>query len=451
MNTTTISLQCFEQKLSPASLEWRAGPTREKFLSFVLSNIDYQRKHSHPGAKMALGLPCIYISAAQLRHAYKDQQSRAKLQRVLLQYGLIKKDRSWVSQAIAKKAGVESHSDSWHFVDPEDTDTIELRYGGDFSQYGWHKACIMEMEGVQKDGLTFHGAWAVEAYSSGSLCWQDFIQVAIAARKFDSPTSSKDCRVFDAVTLCKKEFRDKCFGLHECLDIRGSASWTAPIALSIFNDNGRSDKELFNWAYDMEQGCVRDPYKLYYNAAIDRDPHTTALGKLKWDDKKRKRIKDEVNCLENYSQEKIRSCKEAYDAFFKDPHNPRKYLQRGKWVLLAGIQKADKPLYNTIFLTKQKNLHNGFYRLSTAGEKIIMSFAMDVLRKQGYKVYRVHDALWTSDAALDNRTVEGLLGKALQLFLKQRQFNPYGRDGIRALATRYLTEDEINHTKEAIQ
>ena len=447
--------------MQPALLFWRAGSTREKMRSIVLSLLAMQRgKDALTGSKAIMGLPGVPVSRSFLECILPNDDTLKKFTHWVEDTGLVKKDHSWVSASIAKDAHCEPHCDTWHVTEPDHPgkrDVVEVEYDEDAGHFGMCKKAIRLAEGTILFGdVAFHGAWAIDEYESGELPWHMLYEVAKIARNVLKEPKVKGCRTFDSITMAKKDLRERCFmdgngnGLCEKWDGCGFASVTGPLALGVFRDEGYKDTDLVKWAQNLEFGTPIDWYKRLYDAALkDIDPNTNAFGlHPEWTDSWRKKVKKDINCIENCNLSYVRGTREAYSGFFEDPKHP-KPSHRRQFILLKAVKKHYPQLWDAIVRTKESGVKDAYYRLHTMGEKMLIGFVMEKLDKLGFIVFRVHDALWSCDPRLNKEWLNRLIGNAIANFLSEQR-NVHGRDGIRELARKYLTPEEMSWVKEGL-
>lgn len=452
----------FVERVEEAALEWKAGSAREKFRATVYGLARAQREGGQKGLKDALGWSVITVSSKMIAGWYHDTKSQVKFRRVLTEYAIIVKDNSWMSAMLAKDQGKDPYSNSWHFTEPDFTGpSIEVEYDDNYGLFGFYKREIIKAEGRKVDGAnSFHGKWALDAYIDGKEGWEVFYEVGKAAHNVLKRESRKgpSCRTFDAVALCKKELRGKCFndGTHEMKevwDIAGAITITALVGSAALGvEHSIQNKHFITWADNLSVGSSPDPYERIWKTIYEIDPNTNAYGtKRKWTKAIRKTIKTDVQCVANCSIEYLKECERAYREFFTE----RKVKQnlRRQWLVWQAIKKCKKELADAIHLTKESRVKDGFYRLHTLGEKTMMEVLIEDFRKAGIVVHRVHDALWTSDerlTSLSEKSMGVLVGK---MFLKCFKGDPgWGRSGIeRMVARAKVTREEIAWVKEGVK
>lgn len=437
--------------LEEALLDWKAGSPREKARSISLGSIKAQREGGKKGLKNLHGKAVLPVSDRMIQAWYSDAASQKKFRNWVVKWGLVVKDRSWLNASLAKEDGKQPYCDSWHFTaDDFKGKMIEVEFDDNFGLFGIYKKAIIKAEGTQVDEAhSFHGKWAIDSYAEGKLAFCDFIEVGKAAHNCLKGKVKKgvSCRVFDAVALCKKELRSKCFsGMVEVFDIPGAVTFTAPLAMAAFGMTSFSDKDAIKWATDMALGASPDPYKRIWKAVYDIDPKTNAYGvNHKWMKAIRKTVKMDLQCVANCNLEYIADCKAAYEEFFTNHFILQN--KRRQWLLLHAIGEANKPLLDAIDATKSSGVKDAFYRLHTFGEKMVMNVLVKELKKMGIIVHRVHDALWTAD----KRVSQELIGKVLLRFFSKCK-DGHGRKFILKMVTESgLTKAEAEWVWEGIK
>lgn len=441
----------FYMKRQQALLDWKPGAPRIKADSIILGLYKAQKECGKKGLKNLHGKVVVSVSDRMIQAWYPDPTSQKKFRNWVVKWGLVEKDRSWLNASLAKEDGKQPYCDSWHVTAGDcKGKMIEVEFDDNFGLFGIYKKAIIKAEGKQVDEAhSFHGMWAIDAYAEGKLTFCDFIEVGKAAHNCLKGKVKKgvSCRVFDAVALCKKELRSKCFsGMVEVFDIPGAVTFTAPLAMAAFGMTSFSDKDAINWATDLAFGASSDPYKRIWKAIYDIDPNTNAYGvDHKWTKAIRKTVKMDLQCVANCNLEYISECKEAYEGFFNN-HCVQQNKRR-QWLLLNAIFKANKPLLDAIAATKKSGIKDAFYRLHTFGEKMVMNVIIKELKKMGIVVHRVHDALWTSD----KRVTQELIGKVLLRFFSKCK-DGYGRKFILKMVTEAgMTKEEAEWVWEVIK
>lgn len=468
MKTISISIN-FNERLNEALLDWRSGASREKAKSIILGLLQLQRECGKMGQKNAFGQAVVSVSSRMISAFYGDYASQKKFRHWVIQHKLVLKDRSWLNQSLAKALNKEIRCDSWHITETKDGKRIEVQYEENFGLYGIYKRNIEQAQGKAVDAAHhFEGTWAIKDYNSGKLPWSDFIEVGKAAHnilkgkvKSDSPS----CRVFDAVSLCKKSLRGRCFvdaqgkESKEVFDIPGAITTTAPLGFSALlgKPSTYRDENLHTWAHNLSVGSASDPYKQIWKKIYEIDPNTNAYGTKKWTKAVRKTLKMDIQCVANCDLEYLMKCKKEYHKFFDNldiPDNGVYQNKRRQWLVWNAIRKANKPLAEAIMWCKASGVKDAFYRLHTMGEKILMNAIIADLKKMGITVHRVHDAIWTSDerlTSLNETQMQKLVGMIILKRLSKFK-DGYKRQGLVKMGMDSgITKEEIRWVMEGLE
>ena len=471
MNTIEVNQRWFEERLVPALNEWKKGSPREKAKSVILGLLKLQRECGKTGQKNALGQSVVSVSSRMISAFYRDYASQKKFTHWVTQFGLVLKDRSWLNSGLAKELHRETRCDCWHLTEPTRGKKLEVQYDDNFGLYGIYKRNIQEAQGQAVDEAHhFEGKWALKEYDAGKMPWVDFIEVGKAAHnvlKGQVKSGSPSCRVFDAVSMCKKALRGRCFvdakrnESQEVFDIPGAITTTAPLAFSAMGKSSYSDKDLHNWAYNLSTGAASDPYKQIWKRIYEIDPNTNAYGEShKWTKAVRKTLKMDIQCVCNCDLGYLMECKKEYHKFFDSmgiPDKDKPFIHQNKrrqWLVWHAIRKANKPLAEAILWCKASGIKDAFYRLHTCGEKILMNAIISDFKKMGITVHRVHDAIWTSDkrlTSLNEIQMQKLIGKMVLKRLSQFK-DGYKRKGIVKMGMDSgLTREEILWVVEGLK
>ena len=472
MKKIEVNKEWYETRLSPALLDWKAGVPREKAKGIVLGLLKLQRECGKTGQKNVLGQAVVSVSSRMVSAFYRDYASQKKFTHWVTKHGLVFKDRSWLNEGLAKELHRETRCDSWHITEPAfgKKKKVTVRYDDNYGIYGIYRKAILKAEGTKVDDAhCFHGEWAIDSYSDGNLPWSDFIEVGKAAHnviKGQAKTKGPSCRVFDAVSMCKKTLRGRCFTdadgneSKEVFDIPAAITFTAPLAMAAFGMSAFDDVELWNWAYDLSTGTSADPYKHIWRFVYDVDAKTNAYGAAqKWTKGVRKTVKMDLQCVSNCNLDYLRECKEEYHRFFANmgiPDTPRIHQnKRRQWLLYHAALKANKPFGTAVRATKVGGISDAFYRLHTFGEKMIMNLLIKEFKARGIVVHRVHDALWSADkrlTGLTDKQMDVVVGRIVMRFMQTVGRTPCGRRAIhKMLIESGITRKEAEWVWEGIK
>lgn len=453
----------FWEKLTLASLCWKPGLTREKFLNIILSLLVIQRESKKVGFKNAEGKTSITVSQRNISSWYKDIASQKKFRRVCQEYGIVVKDHSWVTRNFAESLNQEPRSNLWHITDPECLgEVIEVELDLDAGLFGIYKKEILKAHG-SKVNLTdeFSGSWAIDAYDKGEITFSDFIEVGKVAHnilKGQVKSEKPSCRIFDSVSLCKKTLREKVFinsvtkrGMKEVYDIPAAITITAPVGMTALDKGNFTDDEAFWWADSQEHGILSDPYELIFKKVLDLDKRDLYQSNRKWNKSARKILKIDLQIVVNCNSEYLKTCQRAYngEVYLKTNEYFSKVRQ---WVVWNAIQHTHKGFFEAVKKCKDSGISDAFYRLHTFGEKLIMDYAIGKLKDRGITVHRVHDALWTTDDSLLDKSeveVEKVIGKIIKVAFQNKNIKD------RKIATKKLassvSKNIINWVYEGIK
>ncbi len=404
----------WNDRLSKALLAWKPGRTRDKAKGIVLDLLRIQREAPERGHRYSKGDAVVPVSTVTVRSLYADNPSRIKFAKWVEECGLVKKDRSWVSVAFSKSSGQKTRCDGWHITEPDlyivTPETVRVEFDPDCGMYGRYKDAILRAEGRLVAGEVFHGAWAVDDYDTGRIEWREFAEVSKIANSIlkgrDGGKPKKvSCRVFDSIALSMKSIREKCFkdpktgcGMQEIFDIAGAITFTGPLGASAL-DGRRFRPPVEGWASGLADGTLQDPYKRVCEAVFDIDPHTTVFGRdPRWNKSIRKTVKTDMQVISNCDSAYLDKCERAYLDFLGSRKKGINY--RRQWLLWCALRRVNSRMYKTICQCKANGTKDSFYRVHTLGEKMVMSAILQFFRSNGYRVHRVHDALWTTDERL---------------------------------------------------
>ncbi len=438
-----VSKKWYEERLTPALLQWRAGAAREKAKSIILDLLKVQRECGKQGVKNLFGRPVVSVSSRMVSAWYRDYASQKKFIHWVESTGLVLKDRHWVNLDLAKEIGLEPCCDSWHVTEADFSGSkIEVRSNDTHGLFSIYKKAIDKAEGTKVDDAHFfHGRWAVDSYVAGKMSWTNFVEVGKAAHnviKGEAKTKGPSCRVFDAVSMCKKTLRGRCFTdadgneSKEVFDIPAAITFTAPLALAAFGLSGFADKDVCEWATALSTGATKDPYETSFQKALELDPKTNVFGTgKKWTKATRKKVKIDFQVVSNCDLDYMAKCDDAYNGYLDGNYNVSRNKRR-QWLIWHAIREANKPFADSIVATKTSGVKDAFYRLHTTGEKMIINVVIKELGKRGIVVHRVHDALWSADkrlTALTDKQIDALIGRTILQFLG----TPCDRLGIQKL------------------
>jgi len=466
-------------KLQDAKSEWnkRAG---EKFESIVLGLLKRQREGTSEGklkgTKNAIGLDVVPVSQGEVELIYSDHASQAKFRKLMSDYHLAIKDGSWVAPSLAHQLDTDPKCNTWHITEPDSTEgntsdeTIEVEFSdcyGVFKKFPQYRKSILEADGTPINNTTdiFQGIWAIKDYDNGDLKWYDFMAVGQVAEKVLNPPKQKDCRVYDAIALCKKELRPKCFinsitkiGMREFADIPAAITITARVGALGLGITSATDDDLIQWAKSLDAGTNEDPYEKIYNgiwkwdpkctAYRDFDPKKHAYGPKKDFQSIRKIVKLDLQYVCNNSGENLKRCAAIYYGKLKCKHGGEYQRARRCWALYKSLEVTYKPLWEVVNLCNRSGQKDAFYRIHTLGEKTIMDSVADEARKNGFSLHRVHDAFWTTDenliAIAERRNELKFMGRAISL-----QASKLATKG-KSLCQKYVPQELIDWVRGGI-
>ena len=396
-------------KVEDALRNWKTVQSREKFKSVLFGFLLVQRDKKRTGFKKLLGKSVVPVSDRVLREAYHDSSSRSKFRKLLSQYQLIEKDHSYISRELADRLFEEPRCSSWHITEPDyKGESIEVQFDLSLGCFGSYSKAIKEAEDMPVNETDiFKGKWAFDAYQNNEISFAEFMEVGKVASILLHGTKLKSqcsCRDYDAVTLCKKTLREKCFinketgkGMHEIFDISGAITFTAPLGSSALlpNEIQFNDSFLKQWSI-MQADSTYDPYLSFFKKMKELDTiRDFYLSNRKWTKSVRKSLKADVQVVVNCNLEYIESCRKAY-------HNEirldrREYFSKVRqWILWKSIRQVNKSFFHVALLCKYSGVKDAFYRVHTFGEKMIIEYLVKSLKGLGFTVHRVHDALWTT-------------------------------------------------------
>jgi hypothetical protein len=257
--------------------------------------------------------------------------------------------------------------------------------------------------------------------------------------------------------MCKKDLRSKCFlsqSGEECaeiFDIPGASTFTSILAAAALGYTSVTDKDVVRFANHLRNKDEVDPYEQIFNGIKAIDPHTNCY--RKWDKATRKTLKRDFVCAANCDLAYMWACRRSYNAFWdKEARVRAKPNKRRQWLVLKGIQKMNKDLFECVLRTKASECKGAFFRLHTMGEKMIMEALLKALTQAGFCVHRVHDALWTTDPrlkALSKEQMGKIVGDILFKIFDQKDYADYARSGINRLKA-CITKEEEEWVKEGM-
>lgn len=456
MKKICVSESWYRTVLIPFLDEFKAVSLKRKVCSAVLGMLEHQRTRGELGRKTLYDKYCIPVSKDDLTGLFSKWSTCKKFCHLSVEMGVVRKDGSWVSPSIAKKAGKEPYSNSWHVTEP-DTECkrhVEVEYDENLSLVGACLKDIRKAEGFDFNGDRFSGAWAIDGYIAGKVDWSDLVEVRKCARMLLRGAKPKNgepaFRTFDAFTQCRRDIRSKCFtskrfpGEHprEVFDLHGSFSFTSVLAAASLMGGTLPfrDRDLYEWADNLRDGSPSDPYRWVWSGMLDADPHTNCVGH-EWTDDVRDKVKKSVNVALNCDMAMIEKAYNAYHGFFKGERVSKQ--SRRLWLAFIGIKETNPALWEVMLRSKSAELHNAFYWLGVMGEKMVMDLLVTELEKAGYSVHRVHDAIWTSDPRLTGKaSFDKVVGRILVDFIKRVNPGLKGHDAIDALRNRCVSRED---------
>ena len=462
----TVNKRWYEEQLIPASMQWRAGNAREKFVGVVLSLLLVQRESKKTGIKKASSKTVIPVSERMLESIYLFNDSRKKFRRLVLEdFNLIVKDDSWISKSLADKFGYEPRCNTWHITEPDfKGEVIEIDFNPNTCNlYSTYKKKILETEGTKVNSTDeFRGVWAVDAYEKGELSYSDFIEVGKVASNIQKGKvigKEPSCRVFDAVSLCKKTLREKCFvnsstgvGMKEVYDISGAISITAPLALAVLNKGDYDDSNLYAWALNQSQGKKFDPYEKIFKSMLELDSRDPYKSNREWNSSVRKTLKMDVQCVLNSDEEYMTRSKLVHDKKIKV--NSKEYFRLSRqYLVFEAIKQVNKSLALGAEECRKNGIKGNFYRLHTLGEKVIIDTIVKVFKSNGATVHRVHDAIWTTDGRLvsaSENQVKMMIGMIFINFLEKKMDYNDSKKNIKKLSAS-VSQRTLDWVKEGLK
>lgn len=398
--------------------DWRRRDTREKLLQWFLSCVWMQERSNARGRKKALDLPVIEMGDNAISALLPKISSQTKFRRLVVEYGLVIKDRSWVAPNISSRDR-RRKCDAWHFVteDPGDNEMVTVSFDPHSAKFGPHMAMIRDIEKadgtVVGDGFVFRGDWIVEDWKAGRLSPEELKMAWMTAKCAGRAAKEDNFRVFDSISIASKKIRSSYFvdistgrTIHEAIDLNAASLVCAEIAAALvfgnagslrdFGDVARTDdSSVVRYAWRLIKGTERDAYREIWDAEHEIDPNSGVLAK-NWRDGVRKTTKGDLVMTVNYGMEEIAACRTAYLVNFRGGMRVR-HNRRRQWLCNRALKKTRPTAWASVQACRLTGDRGLFYRFFTLGEKMIMSAIREELHRMGIKGHRVHDAIWCSE------------------------------------------------------
>lgn len=416
--TIRISKKWNDEIFEPALSEWNKT-ARSKVKSFVLFLLNEQRESNLEGVKKAAKLPTVEVPTSLFASALKSPKTRVKLRQWIVDSGIAVKDDSWVSTGLSEQLHTPVRCNRWHITESEYSHkkTVEVEYvvGENIVRMAVER--IKDAEGLKVGEQTFTGQWAVDEFHAGSLSFSDLVKVGQVAKRAKNGPIVKVNRTYDAVALCPKNLRSKCFnGIKEVFDISAACTICAPLAASYLGWNVEFDEFKWDeWTANLQNGETADPYKEIWDR-MDKVPGA------KWTESTRKTVKRDLQVVLNGDLDVVYEMNSAYKGYEWDNYDARLYhCRKMQWSVYEAVRRINPDL--RMAADRCRGEKGEFFRLTTKGEKAIMETLVKELNARGIKAHRVHDALWSNDERLtDKTTARKLVGEILGRYSIRRLF-----------------------------
>lgn len=481
MIRTTKVLSAWNEHRLKAAAEFRYERDRRKFNAFLLDLVHVQEHPSsrykgwdgamEMGRRNCLGLKCVEVSTVLLYQRFSPTTVQ-KVKVLCRKYNLVRFDRSWIAGPLAKKLGCGKECQLWHVTALDEP--LDHKHHGRLVKVEWDDedgaigaACnaVLSAEGLKyADDCIFTGAQElVDAFHAGNIPWKRFmklVQACVAMRKGVRVKSG--CRVFDALTMLPKEFRDH---------FRNENTGTALTEIC-----------------DQPAGQVTDGR--VFVALVAKEWEKMGLGKLSsWCDDKalpmfwkimkgedkyfyaefcENCIKQGVQGLENDHLNKYKKSKALY-MYMANPdakdtwYNACAWVNRSdkavnvrgykadSWKAWRAMCQTDKSLSKFILACKLTGFKGAWYRAYTFIEMCVDEAVDEFLLQNGFKTYRLHDARYSCDPKLvayrnkaGKKWGQGLQAKAV---LKKMGMTEFTKENMQRMSG-YAT---VTHSIEGIE
>lgn len=428
MIRTTKVLSAWNERRLKATAEFRYERDRRKFNAFLLDLVHVQEHPSsrykgwdgkpEMGRRNCLGLKCVEVSTVLLCQRFTSNMVQ-KVKVLCRKYNLVRFDGSWIAGPLAKKLGCGKECQLWHVtaldLDHKHGRLVKVEWDDEDGAIGAACNAVLSAEGLKYgDDCVFTGAKElVDAFRAGDIPWKRFmklVQACVSLRKGVRVKSG--CRVFDALTMLPKEFRDH---------FRNENTGT-PLAEICDQPAGQvTDGRVFvalvakEWEKELKLGKLSD--------GCDDVVLAKFWKIMKGEDKYfyaefcKNCIKQGIQGLENDHLNKYKKSKALYmymanpdaeDTMYSacawvnrfDKSVKVRGYKADSWKAWRAMCDTDRTLSKFILACKLTGFKDAWYRAYTFIEMCVDEAVDEFLLQNGFKTYRLHDARYSCDPKL---------------------------------------------------
>lgn len=479
IRTTKVTSAWNERRLKAAA-EFRYERDRRKFNAFLLDLVHVQEHPSsrykgwdgkpEMGRRNCLGLKCVEVSTVLLYQRFSPTTVQ-KVKVLCRKYNLVRFDGSWIAGPLAKKLGCGRECQLWHVtaldepIDHKHGNLVKVEWDDEDGAIGAACNAVLSAEGLKYgNDCVFTGARElVDAFRAGDIPWKRFaklVQACVAMRKGVRVKSG--CRVFDALTMLPKEFRDH---------FRHEGSGTALTEICDQPAGQVTDGRVFvalvaaAWEKELKLGklsgwCDDKAVSMFWNIATGKEPYfyerfwkecvKEGVQGLDGDDKnKYKKSKQLFMYMANPSASDMMYSACAWVNRFDKGVRVKGWKADG-WKAWRAMCRVDRTLGKFLLACRLTGASDAWYRAYTFIEMCVDEAVEDNFKKMGWVTHRLHDARYSCDPELVKRRKQGgkEWGQKLQalVVLKKMGLTELTQDGMRRMSARAT----VTHSIEGI-